>query len=154
MIALTNAEFLPTNTSAFDSPLIYVGFAVATLALIGSILWYNFMEDDVTFIFMGLVIGLMAAGVPFIALSEPAAETNRENLTENIKTVYDIENVMFEDGDTQNEKIAEPSPLTITVTKDGKAYKVILNQDKKTFEPNLSSFETDFIDIKSLKRDK
>lgn len=155
MIAtLANTEFLPTNTSAFDSPLIYVGFAVAVLALLGSILWYYFMDDDASFIFMGILIGLLAAGIPLIMLSEPAAETNRNNLTENIKTVYDIENVMFEDGDSQNAKIAEPSPLTVTVTKDGKAYKVILNQDKKTFEPDLSSFENDSIDIETLKRDK
>lgn len=152
--ALATTEFLPTNTSAVDSPLMYVGFAVAVLALLGSIIWYHFMDDDATFIVIGLLIGFVAAGVPVIPLSESAAETNRNNLTENIKTVYDIENVMFEDGDTQNEKISEPSPLTVTVTKDGKAYKVILNQDKKTFEPNLSSFETDTIDIQTLKRDK
>jgi hypothetical protein len=157
MIAATLAatEFLPTNTSAMDFPLIYVGFAVAALVLIGAVLWFRFYDDEPTYIFIGLIIAFMAGGMPALALIDTANETNRDNLTENIKTVYDIENVMFEDTTiVVDDKITNASPLTITVTKDGKAYNVILNQDKKTFEPNLSSFETDSIDIETLKRDK
>lgn len=152
--ALTNTEFLPTNTSAMDFPLIYVGFAVAALVLIGAALVFRFYDDEPVYIFIGLIIAFAAAGMPALALTQTAYDTNRDNLTENIKTVYDIENVMFEDAATNGDKIASASPLTITITKDGKAYKVILNQDKKTFEPNLSSFETDSIDIQTLKREQ
>lgn len=157
--ALANTEFLPTNTSPMDSPFMAVALIVSGLIVVAIIAFFVWMRNDLdSEVFSWGLIGLMIAFCiscgTYITLAGSAAETNKGNLTENIKTVYDIENVMFEDSDTQNEKIAEPSPLTVTVTKDGKAYKVILNQDKKTFEPNLSSFENDSIDIQTLKRDK
>lgn len=158
MIAtLASTEFLPTNTSAMDSPFMIVAFVLSGLIVIASIAFCILQWDEseaVYYVLIGVMIALALSGGAWAILSESAAKTNRNNLTENIKTVYDIENVMFEDEAAKDKKISEPSPLTVTVTKDGKAYKVILNQDKKTYEPNLSSFETDSIDIKMLKRAK
>lgn len=157
--ALANTEFLPTNTSAMDSPFMIAGFVASGLIVAAIIAYFVWMRDDldsevISYGFIGLMVAFFVSAGVWTFLIGSSAEANRNNLTENIKTVYDIENVMFEDGSARDEKIAEPSPLTVTVTKDGKAYKVILNQDKKTFEPNLSSFETDSIDIETLKRDK
>lgn len=156
--ALANTEFLPTNTSPMDSPFMIAGFVVSGLIMAAIIVYFFLMRKDfVSYMLSGGLMGLVVAfAVPlatWMSLAVPIAEANRDNLTENIQTVYDIDSVMFED-EAQDAKIAKPSPLTITVTKDGKAYKVILNQDKETFEPNLSSFETDSIDIETLKRDK
>jgi hypothetical protein len=159
MIALTSAGFLPTNTSEMDSPFMIAAFVVGGLlvvAIIGFLIWmrHDFEVETTYWAFLGFGVAFLIPAFTAVALSGSTVETNRNNLTENIKTVYDIENVMFEDDPAKNEKIAKASPLTVTVTKDGKAYKVILNQDKTTFEPNLSSFENDSIDIETLKRDK
>ena len=160
MIAtLVNTGFLPTDTSPIESPIMIVGYVISGLiVVVMAFLLFYYREDFGPELVMAGMLGLlMAFFVPagvWASLQATVAETNQKNLTENIKAVYDIDSVMFEDGPAKDKKIAEPSPLTITVTKDGKAYKVILNQDNKTFEPNLSSFETDSIDIKTLKRTK
>jgi hypothetical protein len=143
---LTSAEFLPTNITELHLPSLIFGIVLAVLLLVTAIT--SFVQiRDILLTICCVSLAAAALGVSMLIGSIFVEGENKENLIQNVQMVYDVEVV---------ELPTEPIPFDLgvdaTVSHEGKAYKVLLTQDKETFKPTLSPVES--VDVAKLERQK
>lgn len=76
------------------------------------------------------------------------AETNKSNLIENIKTIYDVEAVERVD----KLKVSPDSETRAVVVQDGVGYEVLVRQDAETYEPELVMFANGNSEIAEIRK--
>ena len=151
--AIAATTYLPTDVSVIDSPWTILGFIAGVVIFIGSIVYMIVADEDPFIIFFGLMFGMMAAIMPVMLQSDWVNQQNKDNLIANVKTVYEIDGVKVEE-ESPLTKLGKNEPISVTVTSGSKAYKLLLSQNNETFEPSLSSYENDSIDISKLKKER
>jgi hypothetical protein len=145
--ALVSAEFLSTDVNFFTMPESTLGFLLITAAVY--VAWLAIMHAmDEEWLATGLMVALtvVLAGIPMTIQYFENINENKENLVKNVKTAYEVDEVMLGDWSEQNPKV--------TIIKTGKAHEVILTENKETFEPMLSTLNDDSFDVEKLKRAK
>jgi hypothetical protein len=150
--ALANTEFLLTHASPLNEPVAIfglVGGGIILIALVAYIIVSIIKQKTLNalVLFVGCVFLMLLPMITVGVAAEKTHNTNRANWVENIKTVYNVEEVIFDSTDNSN------SPLKFTVLSGGKAYKVLLRENKDTYEPSLYSYDNEGIDMNMLKRD-
>lgn len=145
--ALVSAEFLSTDTNFFTMPDSGLGVLMITAAVFTAWLAFMYAMDE-EWLATGLMVllAVVLAGIPMAIHYIADINESKENIVKNVKTAYDIDEVMLGGWSKENPKV--------TIIKTGKAYEVILTENKDNFEPMLSTLNDDSFDVEKLKRAK
>lgn len=135
MNALTSAvEFLPTDGSSGTPPwIIYVLFAIALISTAIAIFSDSKSLCSSCLVVLSAVVMVMVAA--FINDQTVRLE-NKANLVSNIRTVYDLDEVILE-KDTLS-LIRDKNEAVVEVRKDDLYGQAVLTQDPETYEPKLT----------------
>lgn len=142
MFALpTEVDYLPTDLGfPFPESDLFLWGAVILIA----VAFTYFADDEFRAAALCAVLGMSMFVIPSLIQFNENQETITKNRVDNVKRVYDVDDVMLETW-------SESSPK-VFITKDGKSYEVLLNENKNTFEPILSTLNNDSFDVEKLKR--
>jgi hypothetical protein len=143
--AVVNAEFLPTSTEFFTMPDSPLGVLMITIAIFTGLLTLTyFLDEEWPATLLMALVTVILAGIPLGVQYIGNLNESKENIVKNVKTVYDVDEVMLGDWSEKNPKA--------TIIKTGKAHEVILTENNETFEPMLSTLNDDSFDVEKLKR--
>lgn len=145
--ALVSAEFLSTDTNFFSMPDHALGMLLITAAIY--VTWLAIVHAmDEEWLATGLMVlgAVVLAGIPMTIQYIGNINESKENIVKNVKTAYDVDEVMLGDWSKENPRV--------TIIKTGKAHEVLLTENKETFEPMLSTLNDDSFDVEKLKRAK
>lgn len=134
-------QFLPTNGSIFDSPLMTGLVILGAAALLFGFVAAIFLNMKIALLgmFGAFVVGMLCI-IPTTNEYKKVQEQNQQKIAENVTEAYDIDHIAFY-GPDPIKVIKGTAPVLAVVTVGAEDFNVIITQDADTFEPTLNSFE-------------
>lgn len=160
-------DFLPTDAQFGEPPAILdwfgIGFGVWMALMIAAIAILNYsatLPQKTSQVKAGVFLGFaVVTGIVFMsclvsmtndysAIKQEAREVAKENLIQNIHSVYDVELIK----ELDNRSTSPDNSPEILVIQDDVAYEVVLKQNPETYEPTLVMIASAGSDITELRK--